>query len=155
MPERSGDDIEHRIRDARIPRAASLCIFLEERDLLKRARVPSVRLPWGIFYRHMERRRREGEKGRTGRPFEGAQAGRKEMRGRRQSPRSSNEKIGSRHRVSGGGGGDGGSGDGCGNSLSLFLFSQNDRADVGSHRRLYSNIFAALFYLTRVRLSCD
>jgi len=40
-------------------------------------------------------------------------------------------------------------------SPSLFLSSQNDRSDVGNHGRLYSNIFAALFYLTRVRLSCD
>jgi len=73
------DNIGYRI--AMLVYRASLCIFLEERCPLKGARVMPVQSPWGIFYRHMERRRQEGEGeggggGETGRPLEGT--GRKE-----------------------------------------------------------------------------
>jgi len=84
-------------RMAIVVHRASLCIFLEERSPLKwaRARVMPVQLPWGIFYRHMETRGGRGRDRSSPRGYR--QEGRKPGT-RRQSPRSSSEKIGSRYR---------------------------------------------------------
>lgn len=72
---------------------------------------------------------------RVGRPFARAKEGRKEERGR--GPRSSSEKIGSRHRR---------------RQLPLFPKRLHRRREPSP--ALFQH-FAALFYLTRVRLSCD
>jgi len=109
-----------RYQIARLIYRSTLCIFLEERALLRTRALPS-NCRGAFFFSNVGVRSMDEE--------------RKEERGR--GPRSSSEKIGSRHRV-----------------------DDSPLSRKRLHRRrepspaLFQH-FAALFYLTRVRLSCD